>query len=159
MSKEIERKFLVQDDSWRMSVLNQVEITQAYIQHNDLCEIRIRLISGQAFLTIKSSPARLIRDEYEYEIPYNEAEEMITKFCDKEKVLVKDRYFVQNNGNTWIVDEYKSLPESLIVAEVELPTETTLLEIPLWVGKEVTGDKKYYNANLAGSLQLKTYVC
>ncbi len=80
---------------------------------------------------------------------------MISKFCDKKKVLVKDRYFVQNNGNTWIVDEYKSLPESLIVAEVELPTETELVEIPLWVGKEVTGDKSYYNANLAGSLQLK----
>ncbi len=147
MAKEIERKFLVNDAVF--SVLEKAEnqyCQQAYLCSDDEKVIRVRLLRDKAFLTIKSKVIGITRNEFEYEIPFNEAQQMIELFG--EQTIAKKRYYIPYGQHTWEVDVFMGENEGLIIAEVELSDEQETVELPEWVDKEVTGDKKYYNANL-----------
>jgi CYTH domain-containing protein len=143
---EIERKFLIKSDEWRNSD-NGTNYKQGYISTDNERTVRIRISETMAYLTIKGKSESAKRLEYEYEIPVEDAEEMLNKLC-KKPIIEKVRYKINYRGLTWEVDEFFGDNKGLILAEVELNNEYQKVDIPDWVGKEVTGDPKYYNANL-----------
>lgn len=146
MAKEIERTFLVDDDSFREMASFTFHILQGYLNRDPYRTVRIRIRNDSAFLTIKGKTIGCERDEYEYEIPLEDGLEML-KMCEG-KILDKTRYIVPFEGFNWEVDEYHGEHEGLIVTEVELPTADAQVILPPFVGKEVTGDPKYYNSQL-----------
>jgi adenylate cyclase len=101
-----------------------------------------------AFLTIKSQPAGLVRDEYEYQIPVDHAEEMLTSLCPH-PLIEKVRHKVMHGGLLWEIDEFQGVNAGLIMAEVELQKPDQSFEIPEWIGREVTGDPRYSNSSLS----------
>ena len=147
MSKEIERKFLVVGDAYREMACNKKEIIQGYLSRDIEATVRVRIIDGRAFLTVKSKNEGMVRNEWEYEIPVNDAREMLD-LCCKGPVLRKTRYLVEYSGFTWEVDEFHGDRAGLIVAEVELDDASINPPLPSFVGNEVTGNKAYYNSNL-----------
>lgn len=147
MNKEIERKFLVNKEKW--SKLNKPKaenIRQGYLLNDYEKTIRIRIKDNKAFLTLKSSREGDSRSEYEYEIPENDANELMKKFTSK--VIVKKRYKINYDGKIWEVDEFLEENSGLLMAEIELENEYEKFEKPEWIEKEVTQDEKYYNSNL-----------
>lgn len=146
MSKEIERKFLVTGVEWQYK--NQgVFYLQGYLSTEKDCSIRIRVGGRKGYLTIKGETQGTMRDEFEYEIPLNDARELLNNFC-MHPLIEKRRYIVNFGGLTWEIDEFESENKGLILAEVELTSEDEKIDFPDWIGKEVTGDPKYYNVNL-----------
>ncbi len=146
MAIEIERKFLVKGDQWRN--LGQGKIyCQGYFPTAQGCTVRVRIIGDQGYLTIKGKTVGNSRSEYEYSIPLLDAQEMLNNLCDR-PLIEKTRYKIITDNLTWEVDEFKGENEGLILAEVELTSEDQKIKIPEWIGKEVSGDPKYYNANL-----------
>lgn len=149
--KEIERKFLVDRSAWIKQVKTScVHITQAYLQNSKEQTIRLRLRDDNAYLTIKGPTLSLTRNEYEYEIPFQEAEQMILDF--KLKVLKKRRYLIDYASKTWEVDVFEAELKGLIIAEIELESEQETFEKPAWIGEEVSYDSSYFNANLINRL-------
>ena len=149
--KEIERKFLVDIDIWGAQVKGAFSnISQAYLQNSKGQTIRLRLRDNKAYLTIKGPTKGLTRNEYEYEIPFKEAEQMIFDF--KLKVLKKRRYLIDFATKTWEVDVFEDQLKGLILAEIELESEQEKFEKPDWVGEEVSYDASYFNANLINRL-------
>ena len=148
MAVEIERKFLVTGTDWRSGVLRKTEIQQGYIAVNDQCAVRIRVTDDQAFLNIKSSGLEISRKEYEYVIPKDDAVEMLQQFCANNFVH-KTRHFVRHQGRTWEIDVFAGANAGLVLAEIELESETDRISLPSWVGTEVSGEAKYLNNNLA----------
>lgn len=147
MAIEIERKFLVQDDSWRASAEQASHIRQAYIANNDLVSIRVRLVdAARAVLTIKSAKRGLVRREFEYEIPVAEAEDLFE--LREGAAIEKTRYTVPVGGDVWEVDVFAGDNEGLILAELELEHAAQSIDPPPWLGREVTADKRFYNAVL-----------
>jgi adenylate cyclase len=146
MAKEIERKFLVKDDSYKK--LGQGEyLHQGFLSTDKERVVRVRIKGESAWLTIKGINIGATRAEYEYEIPMEDAEYMLEHLCLK-PTIEKHRYLVPYAGFTWEVDEFHGENEGLVVAEIELPSEATPFDLPAWVGEEVTDDPRYYNANL-----------
>lgn len=147
MATEIERKFLVKGEFKSLSN-KSYRIKQGYIPSSEGRSVRIRLKDQQAFITIKgaSNESGLSRFEWEKEISVSEAEELFS-VCDP-NMIDKTRYIVEYKGHIFEVDEFYEANEGLIVAEVELQSETEIFDIPTWLGKEVTGDKRYYNISL-----------
>ena len=149
--KEIERKFLVDHSAWVKQIkAKSFNITQAYLYNSKDQTIRLRLKDAKAYLTIKGPTSGLTRKEYEYEIPYQEAEEMIMDL--KLKVLKKRRYLIDFSNKMWEVDVFEGNLKGLIIAEIELEFEQEAFEKPAWIGKEVSYDPSYYNANLINRL-------
>ena len=149
--KEIERKFLVDHSAWIKQVKPScVHITQAYLQNSKEQTTRLRLRDDRAYLTIKGPTLGLTRNEYEYEIPFQEAEQMILDF--KLKVLKKRRYLIDYASKIWEVDVFEAELKGLIIAEIELESEQETFEKPAWIGKEVSYDPSYFNANLINRL-------
>ena len=146
MSVEIERKFLVKGNEWRQ-LAQAVNYKQGYISTEKEHTVRVRTIESQAYLTIKGKSVGATRLEFEYEIPLNDANELLNNLCHK-PFIDKNRYKIQYKDLTWEVDEFFGENEGLILAEVELHDENQKIEIPDWIGIEVTGEPKYYNANL-----------
>ena len=143
--KEIERKFLVND----LSIIDDCffdEIRQSYLFNELDKSLRIRIKNEKAFLTIKGGQNGISRDEFEFQIPLIEAKEMIRVFDLKE--LVKKRYYKSDDLLTWEIDVFQGKLSGLVVAEIELPSENFNFEIPDWLGKEVTFDRTYLNAEL-----------
>lgn len=148
MAYEIERKFLVRNDDWRRSVVRQSSIRQAYLRSDDDASIRIRLREGSnATLTIKSKAVNLRRLELEYEIPMLEAEKLVG--LRHGSVVEKIRHIVPHAGLTWEVDVFSGENQGLIIAEVELGSADQHVDMPAWVGREITADHRYYNGSLA----------
>ncbi|EDX78002.1 adenylate cyclase [Coleofasciculus chthonoplastes PCC 7420] len=146
MAIEIERKFLVKGDQWR--TLGQGMLyRQGYIATHNLTTVRVRLVGDQGYLTIKGKTDNFSRVEYEYPIPGSDAQEMLETLCDR-PLIEKTRYRIECKGLVWEVDEFMGENEGLIFAEVELTDENQDVELPDWIGQEVTGDPHYYNANL-----------
>jgi CYTH domain-containing protein len=147
MAFEIERKFLVKGEFRHLST-GSYDITQAYIAVEPGKTIRIRITDNKAFLTIKTPmlPYSFIRNEWEYEIPREDAVEML-KICVPGKVI-KTRYLIPAGERQFEVDVFHDRNEGLIIAEIELGSETEKFEIPAWLGEEVTGNPAYYNSNL-----------
>ena len=149
--KEIERKFLVDHSAWAKQIkAKSFNITQAYLYNSKDQTIRLRLKDAKAYLTIKGPTSGLTRKEYEYEIPYQEAEEMIMDL--KLKVLKKRRYLIDFSNKTWEVDVFEDNLKGLVIAEIELESEQEAFEKPAWIGKEVSYDPSYFNANLINHL-------
>ena len=148
MPAEIERKFLVTSDAWREGAGAPVSIRQAYLAVTDRASVRVRIRNADAaFLTVKSAGAELFRTEVEVAVPVAEAEELLA--LRQGSVIAKRRYRVPLGGLVWEVDVFEGDNAGLVLAEVELPDADHPVEPPSWVGREVTGDARYYNASLA----------
>jgi len=143
---EIERKFLIKPELWQPPV-NGVEIKQGYLSVDPERVVRVRVAGEKAFLTIKGKPVGIVRTELEYEIPKNEAE-VLLKLCldfPVEKIRFKEKI----GELVWEIDIFKGENEGLIMAEVELADENQNVDLPDWVGDEVSSDSRYYNAWLS----------
>ena len=148
---EIERKFLVKAYDYRKEAHRKTKIIQGYLTKDPKRTVRVRIREDQGFLTIKgmSSEDGLSRFEWEKESPLNEAQELITLCLPT--VIEKTRYEVTYKGVLFEVDEFEGTHSGLVLVEVELNSTEDIFEIPKWVDKEVTGDKKYYNSYLSNS--------
>lgn len=147
MAIEIERKFLVDEEQWRaVQPAQGVRIMQGYLLNSIEKTIRVRTKGNQGFITIKGKTEHISRVEYEYEIPVHEAEELLNTFCPKK--IDKIRYELVFEGFLWEVDVFTRPNKGLILAEIELSDEHQLFKLPKWVGKEVSDQAKYFNANM-----------
>jgi adenylate cyclase len=148
MAKEIERKFLVSGRGWRKLADRGVKIRQAYLAHTGALSIRVRMISGsKAFLTIKSEGSDLSRSEYEYAIPVDDARKLMKLRTGR--LIVKRRHVVSVGKSRFEIDVFGRKLRGLVIAEIELPSRHAMFERPKWLGKEITGKNRYYNAELA----------
>ena len=158
MGIEIERKFLLKDESWRNQVSELPEtLTQGYfLRAPGGPTVRVRIADDRAFLTIKGRSRGnegVERSEFEYRLPVPDAAAMLEEFCGT-RVVKKLRYFLPaDNGLCWEIDEYLEENQGLFTAEIELPAPDTPFERPLWLGEEVSGDSRYGN----GALSVKPY--
>jgi adenylate cyclase len=148
MAIEIEHKFLLANDDWREHVSHFVKYRQGYLSSLATSSIRVRTSNDQAWLNIKTATIGTHRHEYEYEIPMADANEILTNLCRK-PLIEKTRYFVTDNNFLWEIDEFEGDNQGLIVAEIELDATGQSFSKPLWLGREVTEDLRYYNNNLA----------
>ena len=148
MAQEIERKFLVKDDSYKVLAYHYSRISQGYICSLRGRTVRVRIRDGKGYLTIKgpSDSSGLGRYEWEKEIPLQEAQELMT-LCEP-GLIDKTRYLVRSGGHIFEVDEFYGENEGLTIAEVELSSADEAYEKPAFIGEEVTGDVKYYNSFL-----------
>ena len=147
MGIEIERKFLVNYEKWEQAEKPLGDFyRQGYLLTDPTKTIRIRQTSAKGFLTIKGISVGATRAEFEYEIPFEEAKELLNQFAVSE--LSKIRYKISFDHHIWEIDVFSGENEGLIVAEIELKSENEIFEIPNWIDREVTGEDKYYNSNL-----------
>ena len=147
MPKEIERKFLIKNNSYRRQGVPEL-YRQGYICQTPGKAVRIRIAGNKAYFTVKGwLQNTIVRQEYEYEIPVEHAEEMLATLCEK-PLVEKIRYKAQWGDDVWEVDEFSGENEGLVVAEIEMPSEDYQPVLPPWIGEEVTNDPKYLNANL-----------
>jgi len=146
MAKEIERKFLIKDETWREGAKG-THYKQGYLSTVKERTVRVRTIDDAGFMTVKGISVGATRVEYEYEIPATDANEMLDDLCER-PIIEKNRYKIAFGGLTWEVDEFFGDNDGLIVAEVELTSEDQAFEKPSWIGDEVTGEARYYNSNL-----------
>lgn len=146
MKKEIERKFLIKGD-FMPYVASSTRIEQGYVARSESLTLRIRTRDEQGFLTIKgrSNEAGMSRSEWEWEIPVEEARELLSF---SKGTISKTRYLVPVGEHTFEVDRFYGENEGLIIAEVELGSEDEEYPRPEWLGEEVTGDRRYYNSQL-----------
>ncbi len=146
MPQEIERKFLVKNDSWKAEAYKSITIKQGYLNSNPDRTVRVRITNEKAYLTIKSKSQGISRQEFEYEIPLDEAKELIN-LCEK-PLIEKTRHKVKQGIHTWEVDVFDGKNKGLIIAEIELSDEEESFDKPNWIGKEVSDDNRYFNSNL-----------
>ncbi len=147
MAIEIERKFLVKGDEWR-SLATGTLYRQGYIHTASKTTVRVRVVGDKGYLTIKGKTQGTSRAEFEYPIPVEDAQEMLDTLCDR-PLIEKTRYKIPRGALTWEIDEFAGENQGLIVAEVELAGENQSIELPEWIGEEVSHDPRYFNANLA----------
>ena len=146
MGVEIERKFLVSSDAWR-ALGEPTLLRQGYLCADPERTVRVRIEGEQGVLTIKSKNEGASRGEWEYPIPLAEAEELLDGLCER-PLVEKYRRRIDFKGFTWEVDEFLGENAGLVVAEIELPAEDAAFDLPDWIGKEVTGERRYYNSSL-----------
>ncbi|NLO40497.1 MAG: CYTH domain-containing protein [Ruminiclostridium sp.] len=144
MPKEIERKFLVLDQSYKQ-LAEGVLYRQGYLSFHP--SVRIRIIGQKALLTIKGTTTGISRSEFEYEIPLQDGLNILQELC-KGSVIEKYRYKVEYKGFTWEIDEFLKENEGLVVAEIELKSEDQAFDKPPFIGEEVSYDRRYRNSSL-----------
>jgi adenylate cyclase len=145
---EIERKFLVSGRAWRKHADRGKTIRQAYLASTDEISVRVRTVGkSKAYLTIKTARPGLSREEYEYPIPVEDARNLMKLRIGR--LIVKRRHIVKAGRSRFEVDVFERTLKGLVIAEIELPSRHAIFERPEWLGKEVTGKKRYYNAQLA----------
>ncbi len=148
--REIERKFLVVSEGWRRKARRSSHIVQGYLARGRKSTIRVRIKDGRtATLTIKSREAGASRSEFEYRIPLKHARALL-ELCGRARID-KERFEVPHGRLTWEVDVFGPPHEGLIVAEIELKSVGSALELPDWIGREVTDDPAYRNSSLISS--------
>jgi adenylate cyclase len=145
MGTEIERKFLVADPTVVEGRVGAA-VRQGYLSRAKERTVRVRRADDRAWLTVKGANVGARRGEWEYEIPVADADELL-RLCDG-AVVEKTRYAIEAGGHTWEVDVFGGAHAGLVLAEVELDDEREAVELPAWLGAEVTGDPRYYNSNL-----------
>jgi adenylate cyclase len=148
MAKEIEHKFLLANEDWRKEVKKSIQYKQGYLSSQPTSSIRVRISDHQAWLNIKSATIGTERLEFEYDIPLQDAEEIIAALC-KKPLIEKTRHFIPIDDHLWEIDEFSGDNTGLVVAEIELAEKDQLFHKPQWLGEEVTHDLRYYNNNLA----------
>lgn len=146
MGKEIERKFLVRDDSWRRKAAG-VHYCQGYLSSQPERSVRVRIAGTQGLLTIKGPSQGAQRDEFEYKIPLADATYLLNHLCEQ-PLIEKTRYTVPHDAHSWQVDVFEGENRGLVVAEIELSKEDEQISLPPWIGGEVTHDSRYFNASL-----------
>ena len=144
MPLEIERKFLVTGTAWRSP--DAQRLVQGYLSRDKARTVRVRIAGPLAFLTIKGATSGASRVEFEYPIPLADAEALLG-LCEG-PLIDKVRHRVAFGGLLWEVDEVLGENAGLVVAEVELEREDQAVDLPPWVGEEVTHDPRYFNSNL-----------
>jgi adenylate cyclase len=146
---EIERKFLVRGARPKGDRA-PVELVQGYVALDSDAEVRVRVAGQAAFLTVKTfrKAGSISRHELEYPIPLRDASEMLAACCGG-RIVLKRRRAVEHAGMAWEIDEYAGANDGLVVAEIELASETQRIELPSWIGAEITHDARYSNRNLA----------
>ncbi len=147
MSIEIERKFLVQKHLWKPPA-EGVRMRQGYLCVGPPAAIRVRVIGENAVLNIKQATDSIVRREYEYPLPCAEANELLDTLCAG-SIIDKTRYTLPVGNLAWEVDVFYGLNEGLVVAEIELQDENQSFEKPIWLGREVSQELRYFNAHLA----------
>ena len=147
MCVEIEHKFLVSREVPFAEARQVIHISQGYLSHGEGITVRVRKSDDRGFLTIKgaSTPDGLSRPEFEYEIPSRDADALLA-LCHSH--IIKKRHLIEYQGYTWEVDIFEGDNAGLILAEIELSQVDELPPLPSWMGQEVTGDPRYYNAFL-----------
>lgn len=146
MSREIEHKYLVINDSYRAMSTRSVIIRQGYLCREPDRTVRVRIAGNKAFLTIKGRTSGDVRAEYEYPIPKEDASELI-KMCTG-RIIEKCRYYVPYSDYIWEVDEFCGCHSGLVIAEIELEESGEEYPLPPFVGANVTGQPEYFNSNL-----------
>lgn len=146
MSIEIERKFLVHGDGWKAQGKG-VAMRQGYLNTHPDRTVRVRIEGDTATMTIKGRTQGFSRGEWEYAIPMTDAEDLLNDVCER-PLIEKMRTRIAHEGMVWEVDEFSGDNEGLIVAEIELESETQTFARPDWLGEEVTGDARYFNSSL-----------
>lgn len=144
---EIERKFLLRDDSWRAASDGGTVYRQAYLNSEPQRTVRVRIEGERAFITIKGKTAGISRAEFEYPIPLADAGQLLA-LCESAP-LEKIRHRVRHQGHVWEIDEFLGVNAGLVVAETELASEQENFIMPAWAGEEVSGDARYYNSALS----------
>ena len=148
MAQEIERKFLVISDVWLRLAQSSATLRQGYLSSNSKATVRIRTWDDKvARLTLKGAVRGMARAEYEYEVPIEDARDLLV--LAEPHVLEKTRHIVPFGGLTWEIDVFGGRHAGLVMAEVELAREDQHVEIPAWIGEEVSDDDRYYNASLS----------
>lgn len=145
-NREIERKFLVSSDAWSDGSPG-VPMRQGYLSEGTRTTVRIRIAGSDAWVTIKGRAVKGVRPEYEYKIPIADAEAMLP-LCSG-TIVEKERHRVAHGSHTWEVDVFAAANHPLVTAEVELDSPDEAVQLPSWVGREVTGETRYLNAALA----------
>tara|TARA_R110002012_G_scaffold42572_6_gene115844 strand:+ start:4252 stop:4725 length:474 start_codon:yes stop_codon:yes gene_type:complete len=147
--QEIERKFLVNSEAFKSEAHKRTRIVQGFLNTHPERTVRIRIQGNDGFITVKgkSNNSGLSRFEWEKQISQAEAEELL-HLCEP-GIIEKTRYEIYSDNHTFEVDDFMGENEGLIIAEIELQSETESFQKPDWLGKEVTGDVKYYNSNLS----------
>ena len=153
MAKEIEHKYLIVSNEYRLLAMSSHIICQGYLSLDKERTVRVRTIDNRGFVTIKGKNKGALRQEFEYEIPVADAKEMLETLCLK-PVIEKCRYIVVYEGEKWEVDEFKGALSGLVLAEIELPDVNHKYSIPKFIGKNVTGDPRYYNSVLSTATSL-----
>ncbi len=145
MGKEIERKYLVRSDAYKALAPGTL-FRQGYLNSAKERVVRVRTMGDKAALTIKGVTVGATRAEFEYEIPLDDARQLLA-MCEQ-PLVEKTRYKVPHGGLVWEIDEFHGANQGLTVAECELQSEDQAVDKPEWVGDEVTGDPRYFNSNL-----------
>jgi adenylate cyclase len=148
MANEIERKFLVSGNGWRKHAVRSKALRQAYLANTRKLSMRVRIVGKtKAVVTIKSGGTRVSRAEYEYAIPIKDARELMKLRIGR--LIVKRRHDVKVGKSRFEIDVFAGDHRGLIIAEIELPSSRATFERPPWLGREITGHSRYYNARLA----------
>lgn len=146
MSREIERKYLVVGEAWR-SPGTAIRLRQGYLSTVKERTVRVRVAGDAGHLTVKGITRGATRTEFEYEIPVADADLMLDELCEP-PLIEKTRHLVVHGDLTWEIDEFGGVNTGLVIAEVELEDEAQSIDLPGWVGDEVTADPRYFNSNL-----------
>ena len=146
MGREIERKFLVNGDAWR-ALGKGTRYRQGYLSTVKERTVRIRTIGDKGYLTVKGVTEGVARAEFEYEIPFDDANALLDRLCER-PLIEKDRYKIPHRDHVWEVDEFFGDNAGLVIAEIELESEGQPFAKPDWIGREVSDDPRYFNANL-----------
>jgi adenylate cyclase len=146
MPREIERKFLLKTDAWRTEVRRSRPMSQGYLASGGRASVRVRIAGEEAWLNIKVGAMVASRQEYEYAVPLNEAQELLA--AAEGPLIEKTRHYVEQGGATFEIDEFHGDNAGLIVAEIELEREDAPFPRPPWLGAEVTQLRRYYNVCL-----------
>ena len=147
MATEIERKFLLRDNSWRKLAHKHKDISQGYLANTDKCSVRVRVAGDKASINIKSMTVDIVRSEYEYPLPVEEAEAILHTLC-VQPLICKTRYFVKQQDHLWEIDVFDGDNDGLVIAEIELDSRDEDFSRPDWLGKEVSDDIRYFNISL-----------
>jgi len=148
LAQEIERKFLVASEAWKARVKSSARLQQGYLSTNAKATVRIRIFDdAHAVLTLKGKAVGLSRPEFEYDVPLEDAREMM--LLSEPNIVEKRRHKVPYGDHIWEVDVFEGRHEGLVLAEVEMESEDDRVALPDWLGKEVSDDDRYANASLS----------
>jgi adenylate cyclase len=147
MPFEVERKFLVANDGWKAKAVRCVFLRDGLLASGNGNKVRIRIADEKATVTIKGPRKSMSRAEFEYEIPASDAEAILTHMCQGH-TLEKRRHFIEHSNVTWEIDVYEGSLQGIVIAEIELRHESQKIELPDWIGQEVTRDPKYRKVNM-----------
>ena len=153
MGMEIEHKYLVIDDIYKHMASKMSEIKQGFLSRDPERTVRVRVRDDKGFITIKGKGTGAAHPEFEYEVPLDDALQML-ELCEP-PVIEKTRYMIMHEGNLWEVDEFHGDLQGLVIAELEVPSEDYRFPLPPFVGQEVTGDPRYYNSQLGVANKLQ----